>query len=128
MTGSILVVSRAVPHHHTGGMETMVWSLASEWARTGLAVTVLTTALPGVSGSFVQDGVTVVPLHRTAPGRYSAAWWRETRAFWRDLPAAPGAVLSVSAGGYGIVRDRRRHPRTPFVLQAHGSSMMEIAS
>ena len=44
------------------------------------------------------------------------------------MPAAPNAVLSVSAGAYSIVKDRAPHLGTPFVMQAHGTSWMEIDS
>ncbi|MFY1691961.1 glycosyltransferase family 4 protein [Plantactinospora sp. WMMB782] len=128
MTESIMVFSRATPHHHTGGMETLAWSLATELARQGRQVRVVTTAIPGVPGPFAADGVEVVPLAGTRPGRYSTAWWRESRAYWVACATPPGAVLSVSAGAYSVVRARGRHPGTPFVLQAHGTSTMEIGS
>ncbi|MEN3609492.1 glycosyltransferase family 4 protein [Plantactinospora sp. ZYX-F-223] len=128
MIESILVFSRATPRHHIGGMEILSWSLAAELARHVRQVRVVTTAVPGVDGPFTADGVEVVPLAGTRPGRYSAAWWRESRAYWTSLAEPPGAVLSVSAGAYAVARTRARHPGTPFVLQAHGTSMMEISS
>ncbi|MEE6263827.1 glycosyltransferase family 4 protein [Plantactinospora sonchi] len=128
MIESILIFSRATPFHHTGGMETLAWSLATELARTVPAVRVVTTGIPDRSGAFSADGVEVVPLSATRPGRYSPAWWRRSRDYWNSLPAPPSAVLSVSAGGYAVIRARSRHPWTPFVLQAHGTSMMEIGS
>jgi glycosyltransferase involved in cell wall biosynthesis len=128
MTGSVLVYSRSTPHHHTGGMETLAWSLAAEWARMIPEVRVVTTAIPAADGPFVEDGVTVVPLAGTAAGRYSGAWWSESLRHWQSLPAGPDAVLSVSAGAYSIVKARAPHTGTAFVMQAHGTSMMEIDS
>jgi phosphatidylinositol alpha-1,6-mannosyltransferase len=125
---SILIFARSTPHHHTGGMETQAWSLASEWARTVKEVRLVTTAIPGAGAPFVEDGVHVVPLDGTKPGRYSGAWWAESRRYWSALDTAPDAVFSVSAGAYSVVREKTRHPRTPFVLQAHGTSAMEIGS
>jgi phosphatidyl-myo-inositol dimannoside synthase len=124
----ILVFTRATPHHHPGGMESVVWSLAVEWARTGRAVRLVTTAIPGAPQRFDADGVSVVPLPDTPPGRYSRAWWAASRRYWLDLTEAPAAVLSVSAGGYAAAGVRARHPETTFVLQAHGTSAMEIGS
>jgi glycosyltransferase involved in cell wall biosynthesis len=128
MTRSVLLYGRSTPHHNTGGMETLAWSLATEWARMIPEVRLVTTAVPGARGPFVEEGVTVVPLDGTTPGAYSGAWWSASRRHWRSLPAAPDGVLSVSAGAYAIVKDRAPHTRTPIVLQAHGTSWMEIGS
>lgn len=128
MIDSILIFARSTPHHHTGGMETMAWSLASELARSVSDVRFVTTAIPGVNAPFIEDSVQVVPLAGARPGRYSGAWWAESRRYWSTLDTAPGAVLSVSAGAYSVVQAKARHPRTPFVLQAHGTSAMEIGS
>jgi len=128
MIESILIFARATPHHGTGGMETMAWSLAAQWARTVGDVRIVTTAIPSARAPFTEDGVRVVPLDGTRPGGYSAAWWDGSRRYWSSLDAAPGVVLSVSAGAYSVVRERSRHPETPFVMQAHGTSAMEIGS
>lgn len=128
MTRSILIYGRSTPHHQAGGMETVAWSLATEWARTVPEVCFVTTEVPQARGPFVEEGVTVVPLAGTTPGRYSRAWWTASLRHWRSLPVAPDAVLSVSAGGYAIAKDRAPHNGTPFLLQAHGNSWMEIQS
>ncbi|BCB84182.1 glycosyltransferase [Phytohabitans suffuscus] len=128
MTGSILVFSRATPHHHAGGMEEVSWGLAAEWARLGRDVRLVTTAIPGRDGPFSDAGVEVLPLSGTASGRYSRAWWDASRRYWAGLATPPSVVLSVSSAAYAAVRDRYRHPHTPFVMQAHGTSAMEILS
>lgn len=106
----------------------MIWSLAVQWAELGCRVRMVTTTLPGRAGPFREDDVEVVPLPGTAPGRYSSGWWVATRDYWLSQPTPPRAVLSVSAGAYSVARARARHPRIPFVLQAHGTSAMEIRS
>lgn len=128
MNRPILLFSRATPHHHTGGMETLAWNLAAEWNRAGHTVRIITTTVPGHEGPFVEHGVEVVPLAGTRPGVYSRAWWRATRVYWASLGTTPTAVLSVSAGAFSMLSKRSRHPRTPFVMQAHGTSAMEILS
>jgi glycosyltransferase involved in cell wall biosynthesis len=125
---SILLYARSLPHHHTGGMETMAWNLATELARQGPAVEIVTSSIPGGDQQFVEDGVRVSTLADTPPGRYSPQWWQASRQDWLARDTAPDVCLSVSAAAYSVVRDRDRHPRTPIVLQAHGTSMMEIAS
>jgi len=106
----------------------MAWSLAAQWAGSVAEVQVVTTAIPAAAAPFTEDGVRVIPLAGTRSGDYSAAWWQGSRAYWSSLDTAPDVVLSVSAGAYRVVQDRSRHPRTPFVLQAHGTSAMEIGS
>ncbi|WP_444950130.1 glycosyltransferase family 4 protein [Micromonospora ureilytica] len=128
MIESILIHSRSTPHHHTGGMETLAWRLAAEWALHVPRVRIVTTAIPGRTGTFTEDGVEVTPLAGTRPGRYSHAWWEEARAHWLATSTAPSVVFSVSAGSYSVVRERAQHPGTPFVLQVHGTSAMELGS
>lgn len=128
MIDSILLFSRSTPHHRTGGMETMTWSLAVEWAKLVGDVEMVTTAIGGAPAPFVEDGIKVVALRDTPPGRYSRAWWNGSRKYWHSRDTAPAAVLSVSAGAYSVVRERSRHPGTPFVLQVHGTSVMELES
>lgn len=128
MIESILIFARSTPHHRTGGMETVAWSLATQWARSVGDVRIVTTAIPAARAPFTEDGVRVVPLSGTRPGDYSAAWWDGSRTYWSSVDAAPDVVLSVSAGAYSVVQERKRHPGTPFVMQAHGTSAMEIGS
>jgi Glycosyltransferase len=128
MIESVLIFSRATPHHHIGGMESLAWNLAVELARHVPSVRLVTTEIPCRSGPFAADGVDVVPLAGTRPGRYSTAWWKRSRDYWTSLPVPPSIVLSVSAGAYSVVRARSRHRSTPFVLQAHGTAMMDIVS
>jgi glycosyltransferase involved in cell wall biosynthesis len=128
MIKSLLIFSRSTPHHRTGGMETVAWSLAAQWARSVPEVRLVTTGIPAAPGPFTEDGVHVVPLAGTRPGDYSAAWWGGSRDYWTSLDTPPDVVLSVSAGAYAVVRERARHSRTPFVMQAHGTAVMEIGS
>ncbi|MFY1619618.1 glycosyltransferase family 4 protein [Micromonospora sp. WMMD736] len=109
-------------------METLAWRLAAEWARTVPRVQLVTTAIPGRTDAFAEDDVQVTPLTGTRPGRYSRSWWKESRAHWAAISSPPGVVFSVSAGSYSVVRERALHPHTPFVLQAHGTSAMELGS
>ena len=123
------MLSRSLPHHGIGGMEIVAWDLAKELVRQGLAVRIITTHIPGHGSSFVEDGVTVVPLVNTPSGRYSRPWWEESRKYFQTqcMDSALG-VLSVSAAAYGLLPLKSRLPNCPFVLQAHGTSIGEIIS
>lgn len=124
----VVVMTRGLPVHHVGGMESVAWDLCRELARTA-DVTVLTTSVPGREPQFHLDGVRVRALPGTPAGRYSAAWWRGSRAaLAEELRRGPvGGVLSVSAGAFSAV-DLATRNGSRVVLQAHGTSMMELSS
>jgi glycosyltransferase involved in cell wall biosynthesis len=123
---SVLVFTRSIPHHHKGGMETQAWSLAAEWAKLGVSVHMVTTAVPGLPVKFTEDGIDVTALPETKPGKYSTAWWAQSAAHWQSLAAAPSVVFSVSAGAYSVAAHRSHHPLVPFFLQAHGTAYTEL--
>ncbi|GAA4659494.1 glycosyltransferase family 4 protein [Kineococcus glutinatus] len=124
----VVVLTRGLPHHRAGGMESVAWDVSRALAARGEPVVVLTTSLPGRPAEFVQDGVRVRALPAAPPGRYSRAWWRSSRrALHEELHRAPGsAVLSVSAAAFGCLDLAGGDSR--FVLQAHGTSVMELRS
>ena len=103
--------------------------LATRFVQQGIAVTVLTAAIAGRPERFEDAGVQVRALRGTAWHRYGRRWWQTTReAFEQELLGRCDLVLSVSAGGFGLLPIRQRHPDLPFVLQAHGTSVGEIIS
>jgi len=122
----ILIVSRSLPFHTAGGMEYVAWDLSRALVRAGQIVTVLTTSIPGRPGTFSEDGVVVETAPGTAPGRYSRTFFDFTRDWFHRHGSDVGAVLSVSAGAYGILGEREKHPDVRFVMQAHGTSVGDI--
>lgn len=122
----LLIVSRSLPFHVAGGMEHVAWDLARTLAERGVAVTVLTTSVPGRAAAFSQDGVRVVAAPGTTPGRYSRPFRRASRSWFRRNGDGVDSVLSVSAGAYGLLGERSSHPGVRFVMQAHGTSVGEI--
>lgn len=128
MSGSrLILMSRSTPLHHMGGMEAVVWDLARELAKS-IETVVVTTTVPSAAESFAADGVQVVTVPGTPPGRYSRQWWSGSRhTMERELGSHVTGVLSVSAAAYGCI-DMIRSSCDRLVLQAHGTSPMEIAS
>lgn len=126
---SLIVLARALPQHCIGGMQTVAWDLATELVRQDIKVTVLTAEIPGRPVCFEEQGVRVRALTGTPWHRYGHNWRLATRTvFQQELLAHCDLVLSVSAGGFGLLPLRERIPTVPFVLQAHGTSIREIAS
>ncbi|WP_380172016.1 glycosyltransferase family 4 protein [Kineococcus sp. DHX-1] len=128
MRGRVLVLTRSLPLHHAGGMESVTWDLCRALADRGTDVTVVTTRVPGSPAEFSTDGVRVRALPGTVPGRYSRSWWNSSRtAAAADLARGVDGVLSVSAGGFAVL-DLARSAGARCVLQAHGTSVNEIVS
>ncbi len=125
----ILIVSRALPHHHIGGMESVAWDLARAFAARGDQVRVLTTAHPSLPAEGEVEGIAVLTVP-AAPGRYSPAWWRGSRERFAALAAAGevDAVLGVSAAANAIAAARPPGWRGAMLFQAHGTSSGEIVS
>lgn len=126
----VVVMSRSLPHHAAGGMEVAAWDLSCQLRAAGASdVTVLTTHIEGRPSVFFERGVKVVSLAQAPSRRYSMAWWRHSREYFaRELTASTTAVLSVSAGGYGLIPIINSMPNISFILQAHGTSIGEVLS
>ena len=122
------MLSRALPFHSAGGMEIVSWDLAKQFAVNGNRVTFLTTRIADRPKTFVEDDVEVVALDAPA-GRYSRVWWRLSRDYFRQhLMESATAILSISAGAYGLLSLKKELPQVPFIMQLHGSWKGEILS
>jgi glycosyltransferase involved in cell wall biosynthesis len=126
---AVLAAARSLPFHGIGGMQAIAWDVLAGLARRGHRVTVLTTSIPGrACAEFERDGVAVVPLAGTTPGRYSSAWWLGSRRHAEHLAKSVDAVLSVSSAAAGLLPLKHSVLRVPFVFQAHGSSWAEAVA
>lgn len=125
----ILMVTRGLPFHQLGGMEVAAWDLAREWRRLGAEVTILTTGCAALGADSVVEGVRIRCVDAPS-GRYSRAWWAESRrAYAAGLGAEADVLFSVSAAAFAIVAQHRGDADRPrFVAQAHGTSWGEILS
>ncbi len=125
----LAMLTRVLPHHTIGGMQAVAWDLATEIARRGVTVTVLTAEIPGYPEQFEDRGVQVRALNGVSWRRYGWRWWRTSRrVFEHELLSRCDLVLSISAAGFGLLKLRPRAPSVPFVLQAHGTSAGEMIS
>lgn len=130
MTDHVLAVARTLPFHSIGGMQSIAWDLLRRFARQGRRVSVLTTAVPGRTDPFTEDGVSVIPVPGTRSERCDSAWWRGSLKSAEELLShAPATVVfSISSAGAGLLPLRAAMPGVPFVFQAHGTSWGEVMS
>ncbi|HEY1889182.1 MAG TPA: glycosyltransferase family 4 protein [Steroidobacteraceae bacterium] len=130
MSGEIVILTRSLPLHQLGGMETVAWDLAKAFVRDGQPVRVITTSLRGhAGGEFDLEGVRIVPLAACPPARYTSSWWKASRAYFEaNCLKSTAAILSVSAAAFGLLPMKRRFRGVPIVMQAHGTSWAEVRS
>lgn len=125
----IIIVSRVLPHHSIGGMQVITWDLAKQFAQQGLEVTCLTTSIPGFPEHFIEDGVRVVALDNTTPGKHSRYWWKSSKRYIEENHLNNcDVLLSVSAAGFEILKLKLKMKNTIFIFQGHGTSLSEIIS
>ncbi|WP_063826808.1 glycosyltransferase family 4 protein [Cupriavidus sp. WS] len=121
--------TRALPMHSIGGMQEVAWDVARMFAARGHDVTVITAKISGYPSFFEDSGVTVITVDGADWRRYGARWWDGSRAiFEREFANNCDGILSISAGAYGLLRNRSVLRGTPLILQAHGSSVAEFLS
>ena len=129
MANQIIILARSLPFHHLGGMEIVAWDLAMELRNKGYDVNVITTDFE----SDVSDTVNmlnVIKLKNIPQGKYSKGWWQRTADTLRKWPNKDDvcAVISISAGGFSILKLKEKFPRAKFIMQAHGTSIGELIS
>ena len=126
----LAVLSRATPAHHpSGGMERHLDQLARGLARSGHEVTVITSALPvGGIVDAPEDGLCFVYVDATVPGRYARGFWNKTaqEVTKRHAQAPFDAIISQSAGAWGVLGQRRARGRPPVLAIMHGTARGEI--
>lgn len=129
MDKDIVFVTRSLPQHFIGGMEIAAWELAKEISRSNYSVKIITTSINNRSGEFIQDGVKIIALPGTPPGKYSSLWWKKSRQYFlENCINSTHAVLSISAGAYGLLPIKKEFPSIKFILQVHGTSLGEFTS
>ena len=119
----IAILTRSTPHHLVGGMEIISWSLAKKFVQKDHQVTLITTSISNRPETFKEEGIDVVALAGTPPGKYSKVWWRKSLEYFQTIET--DVVFSISAGAYGLLPYKTDF-NMPFVLQIHGTSWGEI--
>ncbi len=72
----ICILTRSLPVHRTGGLETHTWELARGLVRRGRDVFILTTAHPDGRPSEERGGVKIRYVPHTKPARYTPLFFR----------------------------------------------------
>ncbi len=116
----IALLVKALPLHRPGGQENHAWALARGLADAGHRVTVVTTAHPEGEAECRIDGVRVLHLSGTLPGRNSWRFFRRV-AQWTRL--FEGEFDIIHAQGFAALRVPTL--ATPLVTTVHGTVWSE---
>ena len=119
----ICVFTRSTPHHLVGGMEIISWNLAKKFVQKGHQVKLITTSISNRPETFKEEGIDVVALAGTPPGKYSKAWGIKSLAYFQTIET--DIIFSISAGAYGLL-PYKSDLKIPFIMQLHGTSWSEI--
>lgn len=121
----VLMVSRSLPVHLAGGLESHTLDLARGLARRGVRVDLLSTPAPE---SFVrelaEDGVALKFVENVPPGRYSLAYFRRVGARIAELQSEHGYdVIHGHEFSFGFAN--LKSLGAPTVLGVHGTITSE---
>lgn len=116
----IALLVKALPLHFPGGQERHAWDLARGLAAKGHHVTVVTTAHPSGEKESQIDGVRIVHLSGTTPGRNS---WGFFKQIGRWVAAHDGDFDVFHAQGFAALLANPK--RTPLVTTVHGTVWSE---
>jgi glycosyltransferase involved in cell wall biosynthesis len=116
----IALLVKALPLHHPGGQENHTWALARGLVREGHQVTTVTTAHPTGERELQIDGVRIIPLAGTTPGRNS---WGFFGRVARWVQVFEGEFDTLHAQGFAALRVKPR--MTPLVTTVHGTVWSE---
>jgi glycosyltransferase involved in cell wall biosynthesis len=123
---NVCMFSRIMPAHTPGGMQDHVQALSAGLAQRGHRVTVITSArADGVESENVQ-GVQVLFLRNTPPGRNTSRYWQSAANKFEELHAVESfdVLHSQSVGAYGVYqRGLHRKYRLPLITSFHGTHL-----
>ncbi len=127
---NILVASRATLHHGIGGLERHCHDLCNGLAARGHKITLVTSKHPDGLERLNEDGVEILFIPDSLPGKYNPNFYRGAERLIKELQQEkPFDVLisqSLALGPY--VHRTPRNQRPPCMLICHGTFWMEVLS
>lgn len=127
MKNKIIVITRSIPSHNSGGLDIVTWDMCEGLARSGSDIELVTTKLPTNSEIVNSSKIKIVELDNTKVGKYSYSWWKGVSRYIDSKNEENiQAVISVSAAGYSGLKHKKKLKETKFIMQAHGTSLDEF--
>lgn len=119
----ICLLTRSLPVHRTGGLETHAWDLAQGLARRGCHVFLLTTAHPDGRREDDIEGVHIHYIPKTLPARYTPLFFPRLNREILRLHEREGFDLVHSQGFAALTF--RPPVRLPLIVTLHGTLFSE---
>ncbi|MCX6998783.1 MAG: glycosyltransferase family 4 protein [Candidatus Sumerlaeota bacterium] len=119
----ICLLTRSLPVHRTGGLETHAWDLARGLARRGCHVFLLTTAHPDGRREDDIEGVHIHYIPKTLPARYTPLFFPRLNREILRLHEREGFDLVHSQGFAALTF--RPPVRLPLIVTLHGTLFSE---
>ena len=119
----IAILTRSLPVHRTGGLETATWDLARFLSLQGCRVFILTTAHPKGLPEETRDGVTILYTPGTSPARYTPLFFSRLSRRIRLLHEREKLDIVHSEGFAGLTFSSP--PDLPLVATLHGTLFSE---
>lgn len=119
----ICILTRSLPAHRTGGLETHTWDLARGLCRKGCHVCILTTSHPERKTLENIEGVEIHYIPRTKPSLYTPLFFSRLNRFLYNLHKKERFDLVHSEGFAGLTF--RAPEGLPFLATLHGTLFSE---
>ncbi|MCX7918796.1 MAG: glycosyltransferase family 4 protein [bacterium] len=120
----ICLLSRAIPIHHYGGLETHTFTLAHALQHRGHKITIITSAqfTPSAINN-PPSAINIVYIPKTKPGRYSLSFFRESAKLINELDKQESFDIIHAQGfaGFGYMFKKTK----PLVVTIHGTLTSE---
>jgi len=119
----LCILTRSLPVHRTGGLETHTWDLARGLAKRGCRVFLLTTCPPPGSAAPIEKNITLEYIRGTKPAVYTPLFFSRLKGRLLSLHAREKFDLVHSEGLAGLTF----HPPEglPLVTTLHGTLFSE---
>lgn len=120
----ICLLTRALPYHQYGGLESHTLTLAQALQNRGHNITILTSAeLDKSEIHNQQSGINIISLPKTQPGKYTFSFFRESAKMINELDKKYRFDIIHSQGfaGFGYMFRKTK----PLVITIHGTLTSE---
>lgn len=119
----ICLITRSLPVHRTGGMETITWDLACGLARRGHGVFILTTAHPNGRDYDKIENVAIHYIAGTQPSKYTPLFFPLLNRKIRELHKIENFDILHAQGFAGLTF--KPPANLPMIISPHGTLFSE---
>lgn len=121
----ICILTRSLPVHQAGGLESHTADLARGLAARGHTIHIITSAHPEAKRSETRESVIVHYLEGTRPGQYTPGFFRQMSRAINHLHTTEQFDIIHSQGFAGLIYRPHKAGRPAFAVTIHGTLFSE---